>query len=655
MEKILEEHKMENKYLKLYAAFKAGYLGENILNTYFPFFANILYEKHIEIIDEYVLQSEFEKKYNFKPTIPFIRQVLSIGLENKSIINVKNNYNSDFVKLKQYSLNTDDFEKNWNSLLHEFQKYSSSNKTGYDLNNLENDIISYIENNDYLVVSQTELENTMPLPDSFEYTWVRFVKNLSENSSPLINFIAAICASNIFKDALLYCGEANDTFNNLNVYLDSPMVFALLGMDSNERTKSYRILVKDMIKAGCNVQILDNNFSEIEGIVNRSATWANSTQYNISKATKVAKYLHDLEFSQEEMIEYCESLEEKINDFGITVKKTEFDMQEASFQEDELKLFDMVKSRYDEQNMGISDEKKQSIETDVRSIILVYRQRQGRTSVKIQTCSHIMLTLNGVLANVSKNYESNQSLNAGHIPACISADLFGALLWLNSPTSIVNYHKHKLLADCYASLQPSKELLDKYASSLENAKSLGEIDEKKYLFMRTHSMISDALMNVTKGDYARFTDRTYLDVYEEIKFEAKKEYLDEVKQHNQTKQELKDVMQRNDELSQEMNSLKQDFQHYKDEQNQKAEKRFNMVSSIIGNCISFILLMAPYIFLLVKLEFIKAKYASQVTKGNIIYLTLAVIAGLILIFIYTQLKKLITFIVRKIMQKFIQQ
>lgn len=99
-----------------------------------------------------------------------------------------------------------------------------------------------------------------------------------------------------------------------------------------------------------------------------------------------------------------------------------------------------------------------------------------------------MLTLNGVLANVSKQYESNQSVNSGHIPACISADLFGALLWLNSPNDIVNYHKHKLLADCYSSLQPSKELLEKYISSLESAKNLGEIDEKKYLFMRSHSM-----------------------------------------------------------------------------------------------------------------------------------------------------------------------
>ena len=58
---------------------------------------------------------------------------------------------------------------------------------------------------------------------------------------------------------------------------------------------------------------------------------------------------------------------------------------------------------------------------------------------------------------------------------------------------------------------------------------------KKYLFMRSYSMVSDALMNVTKGDYARFNDRTHLDVYEEIKSQAREEYLIEVEKHNQTK------------------------------------------------------------------------------------------------------------------------
>ena len=253
-----------NKYIKLYAAFKAGYMGQNILNTYFPFFANILYEKHIEVIDEYLLQTEFNNKYNFEPTIPFIRQVLSVGLGNKSIKKVANNYIGDFSELKKYSLNTDDFESSWSKLIYEFKNYCSDSKTEYDTTNAEDDLISYIENNDYLIISQTDLENTMPLPNSFAYAWVRFIKRLADNSSPLLDFVAAISASNIFKDALLYNGDVNDSFKGLNAYLDSPMVFALLGMDSLERTKSYQILLKDMIKAGCNVQILDNNYNEIE-------------------------------------------------------------------------------------------------------------------------------------------------------------------------------------------------------------------------------------------------------------------------------------------------------------------------------------------------------------------------------------------------------
>ena len=79
-----------------------------------------------------------------------------------------------------------------------------------------------------------------------------------------------------------------------------------------------------MISSGCNVQVLDNNFCEIVGIIQRSATWANSKLYSISKATKVAKYLHDLEMSHEEIVEYCETIEEQLNDLGITIKETTF-------------------------------------------------------------------------------------------------------------------------------------------------------------------------------------------------------------------------------------------------------------------------------------------------------------------------------------------
>ena len=648
----------EKNCIKLYAAFKAGYLGNNILETYYPFFASILYENRGEKVDEYILQENFNQKYNFKPTIPFIRQVLSIGIENSSIKKIANNFIADYSILKQYVFDSSSFEQQWKKLITEFKQYCELNPTNYNTQKIEDDILKYIEKNDYKLISQTEIELRMPDVDSFDYLWIRFISSLNKSESSLLDFIASICASNIFKEALFYTVEKNDTFNNLNVYLDSPMVFALLGMDSKERSDSYKLLVKDMISSGCTVQVLDNNFSEIAGIIQRSATWANSTQYSISKATKVAKYLHDLEMSHEEIVEYCETIEEQLNDLGITIKETMYNLQDASFQEDETTLFNMVKEKYSEQHMGISEDKSESIQTDVRSIIMVYNERKGRTAVKVQNCGHIILTINGVLANVSKNYESNKSLNSGHIPACISADLFGALLWMFTPKSILQYQKSKLLADCYASLQPSKQLLDKYIESLESAKSLGEIDEKKYLFMRSHSMVNDALMNVTKGDYARFNDKTYLEVYEEIKSEAKKDFLDEAEKHAQTLQKLQTSEEKisqleadNSNLLGNIDILKSDFESFKMEQKEKEERQLEKKCSFITNIISFFVLFIPYVIILVVLEFFKAKYASEITFLHAVIILFAVLLGLLAIFVYGKLKKCLYTVIKKILSE----
>ena len=318
----------------------------------------------------------------------------------------------------------------------------------------------------------------------------------------------------------------------------------------------------------------------------------------------------------------------------------------------------MVKEKYSEHHMGISDDKSESIQTDVRSIIMVYSERKGRTAVKVQNCGHIILTINGVLANVSKNYESNKSINSGHIPACISADLFGALLWMFSPKSVLQYQKSKLLADCYAALQPSKQLLDKYIESLESAKNLGEIDEKKYLFMRSHSMVNDALMNVTKGDYARFNDKTYLDVYEEIKSEAKKDYLDEAEKHTATLQKLQTSEEHNvnlkaekDMLLENYTALKNDFESFKTEQKEKDEKHLKTKCNVITNIVSFFVLFVPYVIILVVLEFIKSKYASEVSNAHVAIILVAVILGLLAVFVYSKLKKCLYAFIRKVLSK----
>lgn len=79
--------------IKLYAAFKAGYLGENLFDTYFSFFANIIKNKDLNIINDVDLAKAFEDEYGIKLPLFFVRQVLSVGVQKKCFIEVHGRYN----------------------------------------------------------------------------------------------------------------------------------------------------------------------------------------------------------------------------------------------------------------------------------------------------------------------------------------------------------------------------------------------------------------------------------------------------------------------------------------------------------------------------------------------------------------------------------
>ncbi len=563
---------MEEKYFDVYALFKMQCANGNVLEAYYPFMANIILENNMEEINEDLIKKVFEERYKINISVLFIRQVLGVGIENKSIVKKYGKYIADNAELKKYKIGKSDFNKSWNTLKSLFQKYYYSiTQESISDEIFDRLVFSLIDTHSIKFIIDSEWTGDDKV-DDYEYYWYSFIKELSQSNQKVFDFLAYLSASSTYREALFVSQPQEVKYENLNIYLDSPMIFALLGMDSVERCEAYQELLNEIKKKGCNIQILDNNFEEVQGIIERASNWASSSAYDISKANKVAKYFHDSGKSRADMIEYSEGLEDRLNELGIIVKETSYDTLSNSFQEDEEKLFEMVSKKYSEHNMSFSQEKEETIRCDVKSIIMIYRERKGKTFTRINTCTDLMLTINAALANVCKNYEQTRCSTTGHIPACVSADLFGSILWLNSPLESVEYQKKKILADCYSALRPNKALLRKYVESVETAWKTGEIDEKKYLFMRSHAVVSDALMNVTKGDYAKFNDHTYIDVYEEIQAIARKELADEKNAHGLTQLELKSANENLEQKSNDVVRITNQFNEYKLQQGEKIKK-----------------------------------------------------------------------------------
>lgn len=592
--------------IKLYAAYKAGFLGNNILDTYFSFMANMISEERLAVVEDTVIAAKFKERYTMDLPLPFIRQVLGVGVQNGSFIEDHGKYSVVVNEIAKYRFSKTDFDALWDRLIKDFSEYCRAKDIDISSLDINAFILNILDDADEKILSGEKADEQagMSFP---EYGWHSFIKEQGQLQTELYSFVAALSASNIAKQALFHAGETATDYSDLHVYLDSPIVFALLGMDDTSRTESYKQLVADMIKAKCSVHVLDHNFQEVDSIIARAAGWATNTLYDLRKANNAARFFHDSQMDETEISEFCENIETMLNELGITVKETCYDVFQDKFQEDETCLFDMVKARYIDYGYELSQEKQDSIRIDVQSIIMIYRERQGQTATRLQNAKHIMLTSNNAIANVSKKYESNRSLQAGHIPACISADLFGAVLWLDSPMQLLEYQKKKLLADCYAFLKPDKVMLDKYIQSLDEARNADAIDEKKFLFLRTHKVVLDSLMDITKGDYARFNSNTYLEVYDDIQEKSLKKYKDEVAAHAQTQEAFKNLEKNS---SDEIEALKARISTMEETEKKRQEDAFNKKVSIWGWVATLVLAGIPYLLLIVAIEIVKTQFSN---------------------------------------------
>ena len=294
---------------KLYAAYKAGYLGNNILDTYFALVANMILEKHLTVIEDTAVASEIQERYEVELPLPFIRQILGVGVKNNCFVEDHGKYSVAIEELSQYGFSETDFNQRWEQLVQSFESYCKEKKIEHSSVSISDFILEVLDETDDLIFTNTvtkDEESTPPM----EYAWYSFVRNEGENQTDLYSFIAAVSASNITRQALFFVGDTEVDYSDLHVYLDSPIIFALLGMDDASRTISYKKLIRDMQDAKCNIHIFDHNFQEVDGIIARASGWANSTAYDLRKANNAARFFHDSRMNDEEIAEFCGGIED---------------------------------------------------------------------------------------------------------------------------------------------------------------------------------------------------------------------------------------------------------------------------------------------------------------------------------------------------------
>ena len=476
------------------------------------------------------------------------------------------------------------------------------------------------------------------------------------------------------KNTLFYTSseKENSSSNALNVYLDTPMIFALLGMDTKERQESYTHIIEEAKKAGMKLYVFDHNFEEATGIMERAARWALSNDYDPSKANKVAEYFHDSGMEDQDIHDFIAEVETTLNSMGINQDISAYLADENDFQADEAHLYELIKTEYGARSLKYTTEEvyDNSIRTDVRSLVMIERKRAGGYSSNLKNTRQIFITTNGVVAKVSKDYASEGELSRDKIPTCITADIFGTLLWMEFPEQNESYLSLKLLADCRALLRPTAQMIAQFNIHLDDAYKRGEegLTEEKFLFLRSHPIVRTKLLDVTSGDYSQFADHTWRDVYAAIEshaqYEGEQKYQAEKSDHEKTKVELDTAQQAIIDKDTELTKANYTIAHQDEELRQatkaiadkdaeinekgfKINKQADTFSLIIARIIAVAIFGLPYLASCVIIAIIQNDCLNWTIRG----ITIGCVTTILLLLLGFLYKKIETAIQKRIRKK----
>lgn len=634
-----------DKFVKGYAVLKSEWFNRDILDEYIPFVATIIIENNIDEVDELFLTKKLNEKYNDIFQENFVRQILSQAVRKGVIINNRGKFVVDKTKVKQYAIKMESFDFDFELLIDDFIKYANDNRYFPSKEEVKRLIFDFVDKYDDRVL----YNNIADIPISnnvFLYYWCNYVIDLTDNNKRLSEFFIGLCFGNLIKNALFYTSEAASSFSNLTIYLDTPMIFAVMGMDTPEREKSYKTLLTKAAKIGMSIRVFDHNFEEAKGIMERASRWAISSQYEQSRANKVAQFFYESGMDAEDIDEYIHDFEQQLNSKGIVKEETTYRTEENAFQADEKHLFDEIKQEYGTRSLKYNSEAEydNSIQTDVRSLVMIQRKRAGAYSTDLNAARCVFITTNGVVAKVSKDYTLSNELTKDKIPTAITADMFGTLLWLNYPDKN-DYVEQKLLADCKALLKASPQMIARFNLELDKAykKKDSDLTEEKFLFLRSHPIVQTFLLDATSGDYTQFDTNTWRSVYDRIvasaQFDGEKKYTEEKSEHEKTKGELrqaKDIIESKSENEKRLNEII--FQ----QQEEFSSKRAYMLTILIY--------AVPYLVLSLAIIFVQSLFVNWTIKGICLGI-LTVIVGALLPICFSKIKKRIQASIIKKMAK----
>lgn len=615
---------------------------KDFIEIFVPFIATLINRKNYEVVDVNTICKDFENEYGL--IIPYhpMMAILTRTMKNGYI---QRGYNGNYVPVRE-KLVTDDFtdisieqERKYKKILDKFLKFCQENH-GETLSEVEAEcvFVSFLKDHDLDILFITQELNTL-LPGTTaspvqKYLINSFVKNANESDPEIFNFIIDISVGHIIANTLVFSDidKFQGNLSGCNFYLDIGFLFNILGINGVEKKEAYIDFVQLLLDNKAGVFVFNHTYDEFRGILEGCLQWIENTYFDPLKASRAAIYFVDNQFTASDVEQFILSISEKLSELKIQNKDTPVPLEELDYQIDEAKLIDVIVDLYRSNVPNFDElEKEETIHKDVKSISAIYKFRKGEKPTKLQEAKHIFVTTNSSLAYANKLFETQDpGKKYFFIPAVLTDVFVGTLIWLQSPTKVTEVNEKRLIANCYAALQPNRAMVKKLTEAAERLKSESVITSEDVTLLKQSRVARNLLQEETLGDPNRFTDKTITEILDEIRAGIREEEQDKFSQDRETFQVKEKTLSDRIEQERELVQVAKK-NHFKTKEelvrirNEKEEIEKNIET--LAERITYIILLVYYLFFIaIIIIAVIAQSCPNVFGNNSLCVTLVIIA-----------------------------
>ncbi|NCA93952.1 MAG: hypothetical protein EOM84_02110 [Sphingobacteriia bacterium] len=331
---------------------------------------------------------------------------------------------------------------------------------------LENELNNFIEKNFYnasLVLHGEQKTKCSFDSELHSYIADFFVK--SEKSDPK-NFerLKAILYGKIISFALLKNNfETSAKFKGSKIYLDTNIVFSLLGYHEDFYNKSASEVAKIIRKLGLNLAVFSFTKDEIVHKL-RGYLKDYGKYYSVIVVDSIYHVLKKKNISKSDVVGIIENIEKKLGELDIEVDYSLKETDLLSGKEDDVEKLKKFKQK-----------NPCSINHDVAAILAVKKLRGGNNVHIIESEKVVFLTADAPLSRCSFN-EYGHKINQT-IPEVIFIDEFASILWLKNLEGADSAYIHNFLSSYTRKKLISSQLWEKFILEMEKLKEKGSITD----------------------------------------------------------------------------------------------------------------------------------------------------------------------------------